>query len=770
MFQWDEDEGLMERIRHVSRNLWARLKQAAYSISTSFIGLHYVYIILWSIVISVILYGERNIAYIDALFQGVSAMTITGLNTVNMNNLKLYQQIFLFIPPIFTHPLTVNYALVLWHLTVMERQLTDVNELSKLQSRVRRTHTWARDADVRPPPVNEALDLGTKDDEDNSSKTNQRHPSATEAASGSDEGNEEKQNQPEDRPNHQNNRDIRFGSLPVPHHERNPHDMYRSLNMMQHAQRHDDMDEDDGPALVIKSPQDIEAEEAQGIRNVPVYTTHNDSDGDSMVDENDEADDRRMNERSNSFTSNTQPRDFGRTMTARYLSWQPTVGRNSAFVGLSSEQREELGGIEYRALLTLLWLIPSYVIIVIVLPLVMLLAWTYSRGTYREMIFSNGINPAWFSFSIAFSAFNNCGLSLIPASIEPFNASAYVPLVLSFLIFAGSVGVPILFRLYIRIIFNCCPYYGRLRETLGFVLDHPRRFFMLLFPFSTTIKLGLTLLAMVTAEITLYMILNTGVHSPDQLPSNYRLLTAWFQSISSRTAGLTSITISKQHPAVLAINILSMYIAIYPVAMSIRQSNVYEEQTLGTFYFEDDEGRQHRDEARPPPLIDHIRRQLGSDLWGFAFAFVLIAITEGGPITRNEFSLFDVLYEVSSAYGTVGFSMGYGSLSLSGGFSKLGKLIIIFVMVRSRHRALPYKVDRAILLKHKDLRSRDKEQEGRVRNPQKMANPSEGQPSILQRAGTTVTSRLRTAGTLRSRRTMSSRNSARNSIHRQISA
>lgn len=33
-----------------------------------------------------------------------------------------------------------------------------------------------------------------------------------------------------------------------------------------------------------------------------------------------------------------------------YLSYQPTIGRNSAFVNLSEDQREELGGIEYRAL------------------------------------------------------------------------------------------------------------------------------------------------------------------------------------------------------------------------------------------------------------------------------------------------------------------------------------------------------------------------------------------------------------------------------------
>jgi hypothetical protein len=40
-----------------------------------------------------------------------------------------------------------------------------------------------------------------------------------------------------------------------------------------------------------------------------------------------------------------------------YLSWTPTVGRNSAFVDLTEEQREELGGIEYRALKTLAFIL-----------------------------------------------------------------------------------------------------------------------------------------------------------------------------------------------------------------------------------------------------------------------------------------------------------------------------------------------------------------------------------------------------------------------------
>ena len=41
-------------------------------------------------------------------------------------------------------------------------------------------------------------------------------------------------------------------------------------------------------------------------------------------------------------------------MTLPYFTFQPNVGRNSLFVGLTEEQREELGGVEYRAVKLLL--------------------------------------------------------------------------------------------------------------------------------------------------------------------------------------------------------------------------------------------------------------------------------------------------------------------------------------------------------------------------------------------------------------------------------
>lgn len=58
----------------------------------------------------------------------------------------------------------------------------------------------------------------------------------------------------------------------------------------------------------------------------------------------------RTRQRSGSTSSMKSPQNQDGDKDTPYLSWQPTVGRNSAFIDLTEEQREELGGIEYRAL------------------------------------------------------------------------------------------------------------------------------------------------------------------------------------------------------------------------------------------------------------------------------------------------------------------------------------------------------------------------------------------------------------------------------------
>jgi Trk-type K+ transport system membrane component len=66
----------------------------------------------------------------------------------------------------------------------------------------------------------------------------------------------------------------------------------------------------------------------------------------------------------------------------------------------------------------------------------------------------------------------------------------------------------------------------------------------------------------------------------------------------------------------------------------------------------------------------------------------------------HAFSVFSIFFEVVSAYGNVGLSLGHpsNSTSLSGHFTVFSKVVICAMMIRGRHRGLPYALDRAITL------------------------------------------------------------------------
>ena len=78
-----------------------------------------------------------------------------------------------------------------------------------------------------------------------------------------------------------------------------------------------------------------------------------------------------------------------------YLSWTPTVGRNSAFVDLTEDQREELGGIEYRALKTLAGILVGYIAFFNLLGVVCLLPWIVRSDEYGPVVDRNGQSRGW---------------------------------------------------------------------------------------------------------------------------------------------------------------------------------------------------------------------------------------------------------------------------------------------------------------------------------------------------------------------------------------
>jgi Trk-type K+ transport system membrane component len=214
-----------------------------------------------------------------------------------------------------------------------------------------------------------------------------------------------------------------------------------------------------------------------------------------------------------------------------------------------------------------------------------------------------------------------------------------------------------------------------------------------------------------------------------------------------------------------------MYISVYPVVITMRNSNVYEERSLGIY---DDDPVLKQQEQQPTGILGNseepgqgnalrrrktsaligknirrattfqgvgaarntkaeeepssmsfigqqIRGQLAHDLWWLVLAILIIVVIEtdhflGDPIT---YSVFNILFESVSAYACVGLSIGLpsDSFSFSGGLHTGSKLVLVAVMLRGRHRGLPVALDRAVRLPGDKL-IKEEEQDAKIRRTQ----------------------------------------------------
>ena len=220
------------------------------------------------------------------------------------------------------------------------------------------------------------------------------------------------------------------------------------------------------------------------------------------------------------------------------------------------------------------------------------------------------------------------------------------------------------------------------------------------------------------------------------------MLNGLFQAASTRTAGFASVNLSDLHPGIQVSYMIMMYISVFPIAISVRRTNVYEEKSLGIYGSPNEETD---DEKEPSYVGAHLRRQLSFDLWYIFLGMFIIAIAEGDRLSNtNEyaFTLFSVLFEIVSAYGTVGLSLGYPGIdaSFSAEFSVVSKLVVIAMQIRGRHRGLPYELDRAVLLPSDSLHKKeDQDAAKRVqRRNSSIIN--------LEPMGRTLSSRTPTAG------------------------
>jgi len=258
------------------------------------------------------------------------------------------------------------------------------------------------------------------------------------------------------------------------------------------------------------------------------------------------------------------------------------------------------------------------------------------------------IKGSLYSIFHSISAFCNAGFDIIgPSSLVPYNSNAIVSLTISSLIVLGGIG----FFVYKDVI--------------------SARDFKHLHLHTKLVLIGTVTLIFVPALLFLIIEWNNP-QTLGNLSFIGKVLSSIFQSVTTRTAGFFSIDQAAIYPFTLILTIILMFIGGAPAGTAgglkittfltmffSARSNIIKDEDVTVF-----KRRIPRDTVEKSYTIFFI-----SIVWLFV-AIVILALSDG------EKSMADLLYELVSAYGTVGLSRG-----ITADLSVIGKWIIIITMI-----------------------------------------------------------------------------------------
>ncbi|CAE6427706.1 unnamed protein product [Rhizoctonia solani] len=382
-------------------------------------------------------------------------------------------------------------------------------------------------------------------------------------------------------------------------------------------------------------------------------------------------------------------------------------------VSLDEDDLERMGGDEYNALVVLSWIVAGHYFFNHMIAFIILAPYSAKVPLVRDVIEAQNqssgrkLNPTWFALFSVISAYANAGLTVVDTSLTQMSTAYVMIFVIIWLILVGATAFPLSLRFFVwlgtKIFRN-----GSTGRGLKFLLRHPRRCFMYLFPSHQSWYLLFTLVVIFVLDWAAYLTFNIGMPGIEAVPIGPRIVGGFLQAVGQRAGGFTTINLQAIAPALQVVYIATMFVQVYPIAMAVRTSNVYEDSGVVIYEEElDDEEPTNLPPGRGAGFTAylgwHVKHQLAQDLFWLLAALTTLCAFERNRILAEEtayFNIFSLFFEIVSAFANVGFSLGVSSqpFSLSGEMRTIPKLVIIGLMIRGRHRGLPMAIDRSVQL------------------------------------------------------------------------
>jgi len=264
----------------------------------------------------------------------------------------------------------------------------------------------------------------------------------------------------------------------------------------------------------------------------------------------------------------------------------------------------------------------------------------------------------WLAIFHSISAWNNAGFSLFENSLMDYQTHLPLNLIITGLIIFGGIGQQVIFEMYLwlrDIIFN----------------KRDKMIFSLNFKVATST----TIILLIVGTIAFFFVEANNDETLKLLNFPDKLILAWFQSVTTRTAGFNTIDISKMTTAGLFLTIALMFIGASPGGtgggIKTTTARILASCTKAIL-----QGKEEVNIYKRQVPISLILKAVGVV---FGSSTTVIVATTLITITDPDLNFIQLFFEVVSAFATVGVSTG-----ITATVSHWAQLILIVTMYIGR--------------------------------------------------------------------------------------
>ncbi|PIN21221.1 hypothetical protein CDL12_06079 [Handroanthus impetiginosus] len=347
----------------------------------------------------------------------------------------------------------------------------------------------------------------------------------------------------------------------------------------------------------------------------------------------------------------------------------------------SNTKQEEEGNLKLKSIKILAYLVSCYLLVVHVTVSSLISIYLSLIPSAKRVLKTKGLKIETFSIFTTVSTFSNCGFIPTNENMVVLKKNSGLLLILIPQILMGNTLYPVCLRLSIWFMEKFTK-----RSEFRYMLKNSRKLgYGHLLSGKHCFYLANTALGFIVLQLAIFCVLHWNADAIGGLNAYQKLVGSLFQVVNSRHAGESVVDLSSISPAILVLFVVMMYLPPYTSYLPISE--------------EDDIGP-HKKEKNTIKKRNIWELLLFSQLTYLVIFVILICITERNHMKRDplNFSVLNVVIEVISAYGNVGFSSGYSCkrqihpdsqckdawYGFVGKWSDVGKFLLIVVMFFGR--------------------------------------------------------------------------------------